>query len=345
MLRIAKSIIGLFGILGNGLLCLVIFRVNQMHSLTNALICNQAIIDFVSCLFMLLHSNIPNLSSVPSGLAGKLYCQLWIAPVMLFCLLVASTFSLISITLERYFAIIYPFRYLKLFTRRKSIVLICSVWIVAFTYKLNDMARYDMQDGQCITKKVSWKKALGLIQFCVQYFLPLSVMLMAYCHIILMLRKSERIWARNTVGSVFNPRPSHRTQPDSSQAASIANRSSEPITDRGTDTAPMGETLNEGLRRARHNTFKTLLIVYIAFLICWTPNQFIFLFWNLGFPVDNRSVVYRVTTIMASSNSAINFIIYAFKYRQFRKGVRLLFRCGNQVGAMENHFSNSAEPL
>ncbi|XP_072020339.1 alpha-1B adrenergic receptor-like [Amphiura filiformis] len=336
VLRIAKTVIGLFGILGNGLVCLVIYRVKEMHSLTNGLICNQAAIDFLSCLFMLLHSNIPNPPSVPSGLAGKLYCQLWIAPVMLFSLLVASTFSLISITLERYVAIVYPFQYLILFTRRKTIVLICCVWIVAFGYKLNDMARYDMENGHCVTKTVSWKTALGLVQFCVQYFLPLSVMMFAYGHIMIMLRKSEQATARN-VGSTFQNRgPAQARQSDASQANNEVTSS----------TAPVAESLSQGLRRARQNTFKTLLIVYLAFLVCWTPNQFIFLFWNLGLPVDNSSVVYRLTTIMASSNSAINFIIYALKYRQFRRGVRRLFGCPNDIDvAATTYTHNSVVPV
>ena len=326
VLRIAKTIIGIFGILGNGLVCFVIYRVKDMHSLTNTLIFNQAVIDFISCLFMLVHSNVPNPSSIPQGLAGKFYCQLWNAPVLLFCLLVASTFNLIVITLERYFAIIYPFRYLKLFTRRKSMFLIAGVWIVAFAYKLNDMARYDQQDGQCITKAVSWKIILGVIQFAIQYFLPLTVMMIAYGHIMIMLRNNERRIAQ-TIGIQHNghgPSPGAGNQGGGHDA-----------------TMRRFETLDKGLRRARRNTFKTLLLVYVAFLICWTPNQIIFFLWNLGLPVDNSSTVYRMTVIMASSNSAVNFIIYGLKYRQFRQGVRRLFGWTNAVDTGTTYVGDS----
>jgi hypothetical protein len=328
ILRIAKTVIGLFGIFGNGIVCFVIYRFEAMHTLTNALIFNQAVIDFVSCLFMLLHSNIPNPTSVPDGIAGKLYCQLWNAPVLMFALLVASTFSLIVLTLERYFAIIYPFKYIKLFNRRGNALLIIGVWLVAFAYKLNDMARYGMEDGQCFTKVVSWKTALGIIQFSVQYFLPLAVMLFAYIHIIIVLRRSEHQFARTTTLGTFTPNPESGAEiKTNSTTSNVENHQL--------------DTLDTALRRAQKNTFKTLLTVYIAFLVCWTPNQFIFLFWNLGLRVDNSSVVYRLTVVMASSNSAVNFIIYALKYRQFRKGVRRLFGVRNEVHPMSTHFDDS----
>ena len=293
-LRVAKTIIGLFGILGNGVVCLVIFRIEAMHTVTNALIFNQAAIDFVSCLFMLCNSNIPDSSSIPDGLAGTLYCQLWNAPVLTFALLVASTFSLIVLTLERYIAIIYPFKYIKICNRRGCIVLIAGVWITAFGYKLIDMARYGMKDGQCFTKSVSWKKGIGIIQFFIEYFLPLVVMLFAYLHIIIILRRSEHLARVNTIRVLAKaPGSSQRTESGIGPACN------------NIENNQQLETLDEGLRRAQRNTFKTLLTVYIAFLVCWTPNQFIFLFWNLGLPADNSSAVYRLTVVMACGNSAL----------------------------------------
>ena len=45
ILRILKTIIGVVGILDNGLVILVISRVKFMHTLTNTFICHQAVID------------------------------------------------------------------------------------------------------------------------------------------------------------------------------------------------------------------------------------------------------------------------------------------------------------
>ncbi|XP_072047193.1 galanin receptor 2b-like [Amphiura filiformis] len=221
-LRIVKNIIGLFGMFGNTLVCLVIYYNREMHTLTNALIFNQAVIDFLSCIFIFLQSNIPDSGPPSSRILGNLFCQVWDSTTFLFALLVASTFSLVVLTLERYVAIVFPFHYITLFTRKKT-----------------------------------------------------------------------------------------------SNSARNGNRL--------TNTHP--ETLQESLKRARRNVLKTLLLVFAAFVVCWTPNQFFFLFYNLGFNLTFVSPAYTVTVIMAQSNSAVNFFVYGFKYKQFRRGLRKLFRC------------------
>ena len=309
-LRVAKIIIGLFGMIGNSLVCLVIHRNREMHTLTNGLIFNQAVIDFMSCLFIFLHSNIPNVQTVSAGVGGHLFCQLWNTPIALFALLVASTFNLVVITLERYVAIIFPFIYIKLFNRRKNIILICCIWVCALTYKLVDMTRYDVRNNQCITRDISWQKALGIIQFSVQYFLPISVMLFAYGHIIITLSNN----------------PLNRTTRLPKSRNSTSNTSAN-----SSSTTTNHESLHDGLKRARRNTVKTLLLVAVAFGICWTPNQFMFLFYNLGFGIVYGTTGYRITVILAQSNSAINFLVYGFKYRQFRRGLRRLFGCSVSV--------------
>ena len=313
VLRLAKTIIGLFGIVGNSLICLVIYRVRALQNLTNALICHQAVIDLISCLFMLLHSNIPNPDKIPSGLSGRLFCQLWDAPVAYFTLMVASTLNLMIVTLERYFAIIFPFKYLSLFNRNFNIMLVCGVWVLTLTYKLNDMSRYGLENGTCITRDVEWKRGLGIVQFLVEYFIPLIVMMFAYAQIMITLKRSEiRVAPSGPRNNLVERQIQSSENPRVAQLEEIM------------------ETLDSSLRRARRNTFKTLVLVYIAFLICWTPNSFIFLFWNLGYHVDNSNVFYRITVIMAVSNSAINFVIYGFKYRQFRKGLKLMLKCDHR---------------
>ncbi|XP_072047190.1 galanin receptor 2b-like [Amphiura filiformis] len=175
-LRIVKSIIGFFGMIGNTLVCLVIHQNQEMHTLTNALIFNQAVIDFLSCIFIFLHSNIPD-----SG--------------------------------------------------------------------------------------------------------P----------------------------------PSHHDTPLDQRSTGTTPEN------RSINTHP--ESLQESIKRARRNVFKTLVLVFAAFVVCWTPNQFAFLFYNLGYNITLGSIAYRITILMAQSNSAVNFFVYGFKYKQFRRGLRKLFRC------------------
>ena len=83
----------------------------------------------------------------------------------------------------------------------------------------------------------------------------------------------------------------------------------------------------ESLLRARRNTIKTLLFVFATFLICWTPNQMIFLMLNLGFlALRFDEWYYLLVLAMVPANCCVNPFIYPFNYWQFRKGLRKLFR-------------------
>ncbi|XP_071839128.1 annetocin receptor-like [Apostichopus japonicus] len=76
----------------------------------------------------------------------------------------------------------------------------------------------------------------------------------------------------------------------------------------------------------RRNTTLTLFTVYIAYILCWTLNQFSFLVYNLGGPLNFDGVYYRFALIMATSNSCINVFIYAFRFKMFQQGIISLFR-------------------
>ena len=65
---------------------------------------------------------------------------------------------------------------------------------------------------------------------------------------------------------------------------------------------------------APRNTIKTLLIVGCCFIICWSQNQFLYLFYNMGYTVDFNSNYFEFTVFMVFLNSTINPFIYLFKY-------------------------------
>ncbi|XP_071963308.1 QRFP-like peptide receptor [Antedon mediterranea] len=72
----------------------------------------------------------------------------------------------------------------------------------------------------------------------------------------------------------------------------------------------------------RLNIIKTLVMVSVTYIICWTPNQLAYVLIS----IDNTIIVYKgtlhqITIIMAMTNSGINPIIYTFKYIDFITGV------------------------
>ncbi|XP_071798786.1 alpha-1A adrenergic receptor-like [Asterias amurensis] len=300
-LLISQIIIGVLGILGNSLVCVVIIKVYSMHTITNAFIFNQALIDFLGSIVLLLNSVIPIPDPLPPGAGGALLCRLWESGFLYWEFFISSTFNLVALTLERYLAIVFPFKYPQLATRRNIILTIACVWILAFLFALRPMIGLQNENGECMQVEIPYSEIFGIVLVIATYFLPFTVMLVVYVHITLVLKKGA---AR------LGPAPA--VQPSGSGSGVVNDQ-------RGS------------LMRARRNTFKTLLIVFIAFTVCWTPHEVKYFLFSLGVIDDLTSPTSLITVAMIAANGCVNPFIYAIKYKQFRKALKKLFGRQNQV--------------
>ena len=78
---------------------------------------------------------------------------------------------------------------------------------------------------------------------------------------------------------------------------------------------------------ARKNTIKTLLIVALCFLICWSQNQVIYFMHNCGSEVNFNTTYFQFTVVMVFLNCIVNPFIYLIKYRDYQEALRLFFHC------------------
>ena len=77
-------------------------------------------------------------------------------------------------------------------------------------------------------------------------------------------------------------------------------------------------TNNQNMSRAMRNVIKTLALVSICFILCWSCNQIYFLMWNLGYPADFNGAFYHFTVVAVFCNCCINPPIYIAQYEQFQ---------------------------
>ncbi|XP_033636123.1 trissin receptor-like [Asterias rubens] len=297
-LRIYQTLVGIIGILGNGLVCVVIWKTPAMQNRTNAFIFHQAVIDFLGSTMILLKSEVPVPDPIPDNALGVFLCHVWYT-FILFFFFVLSSFNLLILTMERYFAIVHPFKYQVTFSswpHLKVGLAMAMCWVCAIAIKSYLLFIYDEQDGVCAP--VVRSQVLGILTLVLQYVLPVTVMLFAYIRI-----------------GVEMKRGAARVGP-----TSVAEHSAS-----GSNVPSMAESLLQ----ARRNTFKMLLIVFITFLVCWTPNQVLFFAYNIGFYVDFENWLFLLSVAMVATNSCVNPMIYGLKYRQFRKGLREMV-CGRR---------------
>ena len=91
--------------------------------------------------------------------------------------------------------------------------------------------------------------------------------------------------------------------------------------------------------RARRRVVNMLMVVIITFIICWSPDQFAYLVFNLGLvPVHYLfGPIYRACVVLAFANSCLNPFIYVLTNNNFRKALRAVLRLpGGRIEPMAN---------
>ena len=152
-----------------------------------------------------------------------------------------------------------------------------------------------------------FRKGFGVVTVFVQYILPLVVITFAYGRI-----------AQKLSGRV-----------------KVAQESAKPESAVAKDKDALWS-------RARRNTIKTLAIVALCFVLCWSCNQIYYMMMNLGYPADYSSPFYHFTVIAVFLNSCINPIVYCLKFEQFQQAAKVLFcRCLPAEGAGGTSENNS----
>ncbi|XP_071479232.1 oxytocin receptor-like [Diadema antillarum] len=194
-LRAIFSAFGIFGILGNGVVFVVIVLTKDLHKSTNFLIANQSVIDLAASLFLLALQLLPGSLPVDRPLFAQLICALWVSWSPFWMSVAASGANLIVIT---------------------SIAL--------------QLKRGPGQESEKMTRR----------------------------------------------------------------------------------------------ERARRDVVKTVLVVCLAYIVCWAPNDLYGLYSVLGGNVSFDGVAYELTILIAFSNMWINPIIYSFRYHKFQAAIKRL---------------------
>ncbi len=144
----------------------------------------------------------------------------------------------------------------------------------------------------------SISKLLGVVVVTVQYFVPLVIIIICYARIIYMLSRKLDLDSNN---------------------------------------------LNEGLSQieqrqrnifmlAKRNTLKTLIIVAVCFLACWTQNQVQYFMYLIGFMVDWNSTYFKFGWTIIFVNCTINPFVYLTLYKDFHTALGALFGCKKSEG-------------
>ncbi|KAK2142138.1 hypothetical protein LSH36_993g00020 [Paralvinella palmiformis] len=298
LMCIIKFAIGGLGLTGNLFVIVVIVSAPTMRKqLTNAYIINQSVIDGLISLLLILTTVFDDDGRRYHTLADRLFCRIWLTKPWLWGLFVSSSYNLLALTLERYLAVVHPIWHKTRMTSNKVVAAIAFVWMFGPAYNLAYMVPTAgiTVSGRCVLYAI-WpnslsQRAVGVLTIFIQFIGPLLLLVFFYARMVIVLRK--------------------RVAPE------------------GTGHLPgwpVRGKKSDSMARARRNILKTLAIVALTFVFCWTWNQVYFLMFNLGAKVmEFTSVFYNFTVVMVFTNCCLNPFIYIAKYEQFQKTMKALF--------------------
>ena len=282
--------LGITGVIGNLLVCITIFGANILHSKTNFFISSLAVADLLVCLLALLFNNeVLNKAfrfTPKSKLAQEIFCRVIVNKYLFWATAISSTYNLVGVTLERFVAIVFPFKYPSIYTKRRVKYMFCTVWIFAYIAKsdLVIFTFYNSTNGMCAydIPSQSIKIFVSIWALSLTYVIPLCALVIMYIKIILTLRRSENN-QRQMLGG-------------------------------------------QEMSSAKWKVVRILLIVSITYVIFWTPAELIFVGAHFDFEyLEASATLRRIFFIFPLANSVVNPVIYCLKYKQFRKGIAVVF--------------------
>ncbi len=294
------SIIVALGSVGN-LLVIIVVIINKDHfkNTTNLFILNLAAADLLFLVFCIpFHAVI---YTVQHGWPfGQFMCKF--VHLVQYSSMIASIFTLVAMSLDRYLAVGYPLRTKHMRTPKRAFYTVLAVWFLALVMAMPwpvfyTVRTYDVMQIQIAICADDWntsgasRPTYFLFLFALGYAIPLITIS------ILSIMMVKQLWVVEGYRCT------------------------------GTRTI---ESI-----RAKRKVTRLVIVIVVVFLVCWLPSHMIWL-WTNYFPGTwhhTYSFFYlRIGAhALSYANSAMNPVIYAFLSQNFRNGFKRALQCKKRM--------------
>ncbi|XP_022784187.1 allatostatin-A receptor-like [Stylophora pistillata] len=285
---ISFSVVVVINLLGNGLVCLVVFRFHGMRAPVNYLLVNLSVSDMMVALFIIPDYIVNCAFRHPEGDIGDYFCIWLTGGNLIWVGMAASTSSLVVMSFERYFAVIYPLDKRWRLTNRRLAISTITGWLYAIIFNLPLFFVVRHQDGKVHCTEV-WSNHETLREMyalgCLFGFglIPMAIIVYVYFRILLKLWKGRGV--RATLIS------------------------------------------DQKRIRAIRKVTKMAVVVTIVYGVCRLPNLVLYALQPFESTYDYDSPSYISTVLLVGLNSAMNPFIYALHSANFRHHIKLALRC------------------
>lgn len=272
------------GLVGNLLVCFIIQRNRPVKRPINYLFLNLAISDTIVLIFIIIKYILVHLYEHPTGKTGDLLCRFVTGGSFAWIGAVSSVCTMICISFERFYIVLKPCHYLKMFTvaNIKTALILSWVFAIIFNVPLFVFGSFDESARQCTERFPSrdFSVAYVFIWLCLVAVFPAIIVLVVYSQIIYTL------WIKKKGGLTIITRTA--------------------------------------IHKARRKVTKVVYIISLIYCISWFPpliDNVIIVFAPNRFLSD---VTHQATVFLVVLNSSVNPLVYTFQSARFRQHLRYL---------------------
>lgn len=331
-----ESVIALVTVFGNGLVLYVIAKFNSLRTFTNYFIASLAAADMLVG-FIGIPCSIIAFYGLPPGFWGCLFMN-----TTIIMLTQISIFGLVTISLERYVAIQYPFFYEKHCNGKSAIVIISVTWTLAILVGFVPVFGWNNQNEYsgdfCNFTGVVNMYYMVFFNFFGFVLFPLLIMFSVYCYIFHTVRKQLTRIASLEIPTVSN---------SSATSAPTNNHLQAPNNNNSHFKSPIRQAIHNATHKVNMHSArekirrelraaKWFAFVILLFAVCWLPLHIMNTISLLAYPVQAPLVV---TAIMLSHlNSAVNPVLYAYSNTKFKTAMKKVLYCkaGHGIHPLDN---------
>ena len=302
------SLIVLPGIVGNSIIITIVRKTPSMHTTTNYLLMNLAVADLLTLLLCPGLYDFALTSVRLQGITGDLICKIFAGNAIVPITINVAVLTVCTIAVERYLALVKPFRSLRISQESVGYVL-AVLWLLAVLSCIPDI---QANTFDVMSSKYPCKRPWSLDEYflhkpfiiftCVCFgFLSSLILFICYFEIVRGLYFTQTICSESTT--------------------------------------------TEAERRAKKQLARLLIRLTLLFAVCTLPFAIFFTFListDSKTVEDNYDILYlfhRICRLLLFGNSFFNPLLYALQSSNYRDSFKLL--CSRKVHCC-NPFPNNS---
>lgn len=322
------SLILLFGVVGNGMVCLVAYRNRRMRSFSYILITNLAVADLLSAVVGIPVYILNNYEE--TWTLGLVLCKLIKPSFPLFNIVVTN--SLVAIACERFRGLVFPLS-VKPGTTKTRLILVL-LWLIAFLFALPSFwamdiktwEGYDVKQCREIFHKgkaelnLLYSKVYATFLFLMNNLFPMLIILFLYIKITATLKQISLL-----------PVAMRMLRRSSSDASTPG------VTPRQSWNLTNANQAASNRRQVMEKKFlRMLMVVVLVFVVFYVPYQIFFLVIEYHpHIIDQHSPhsIYYLTLylyLLMWAPVALNPICYGSMNERYKKAFKALVRCSKE---------------